>query len=317
LWAEYDGSGESVNRPVLTVAIPTYNRAEYLAELLSVLQKQLTSDTEVVVSDNFSTDSTEQVTNSFKGRIRVSRNARNIGADANLVSCLEQAKGQFVWLMGDDDIPCGNAVSLLLEGIAGNVEARAFVLTTKWTSDKAVLRAAAAERDATWERWDRDSCLRRLGIFITTMSGIVVRRDEINWEFVRRQVGTNLIPAALLLSAVGEAGFGILSSEALITCRSNSSWGYAVLKTFTTNLSRLLGESAAFGYSASCRAEVLKQSLRTVVFPFLRRKETTAREMGAAIWYLALRSELYSEGARAVVRWASRVLKKAVLCWHG
>lgn len=295
-----------MNHPMLTVAIPTYNRGKYLAELLRVLQKQLTSDTEVFVSDNFSTDSTEQVTDSFRGRIRLSRNARNIGGDANQVSCLEQARGQFVWLMGDDDIPCGNAVSLLLDGIAGNVDARVFVLRTKWTSDEAVLRAGAAEREATWERWDRDACLRHLGIFVTAMSGIVVRRDAIDWDFVRRHVGTNLVPAALLLSAVGEAGFGMVSSEALITCRGNSSWGYAVLKTFTRNLSRLLAESAAFKYSASCRAEVLKQSLRVVVFPILRRKETTGRELGAAIWYLALKREFYSEGARAVIRWARK-----------
>ncbi len=301
-----DGSGEAVTHPVLTIAIPTYNRARYLAELLCVLQRQGTPDTEVIVSDNFSTDGTQEVTNAFKGRIRVSRNARNVGADANLVCCLEQARGRFVWLMGDDDVPCGNAVSLLLEGIARNVEARVFVLTTRWTSDEAVLRAGVAERDATWERWDRDACLRRLGIFITAMSGIVVRRDEINWEFLRRQVGTNLTPAALLLSAVGEAGFGMVSSEALITCRGNSSWGYAVLRTFTRNLSRLLAESAAFKYSASCRAEVLKQSLRVVVFPILRRKETTGRELGAAIWYLALKREFYSEGARAVIRWARK-----------
>lgn len=68
-------------QPLLTIAIPTYNRAEKL----EVLLEQLTADTaydptrvEIVVSDNASTDHTAQVVARFAD-IRYHRNETNIG----------------------------------------------------------------------------------------------------------------------------------------------------------------------------------------------------------------------------------------------
>lgn len=68
--ARHNGSGESANHSVSTVAIPTYKRAKYLAELLSVVEKQVRSETEVAVSDNCSTGSTGQAGVLSRGRAR-------------------------------------------------------------------------------------------------------------------------------------------------------------------------------------------------------------------------------------------------------
>lgn len=91
-----------MTQPLLTIAIPTYNRAEKL----EVLLEQLTADTaydptwvEIVVSDNASTDHTAQVVARFAD-IRYLRNETNIGY-GNFTVVLGLASGRYVRLMND------------------------------------------------------------------------------------------------------------------------------------------------------------------------------------------------------------------------
>ncbi len=96
-------------RPLLTIAIPTYNRSRYLAELLEVLQPQLSDElrVELLIADNASTDETPALCKRLiDGGLacRYIRNAANIGADANFLLCFSEARGKYVWLLGDDDI---------------------------------------------------------------------------------------------------------------------------------------------------------------------------------------------------------------------
>ncbi len=109
-------------QPLLTLAIPTFNRASYLAELLECLLPQVTGMTddlfEFLVSDNCSDDDTANVMARFQARgldCRTVRNATNIGSDGNFLQCLNLARGQYVWVMGDDDLLEPNAIPDLLD----------------------------------------------------------------------------------------------------------------------------------------------------------------------------------------------------------
>jgi glycosyltransferase involved in cell wall biosynthesis len=55
-------------RPLLTFAVPTYNRAKYLDQLLGVLLKQLHGESrvEVIVLDNASTDNMPAVVEDYR-----------------------------------------------------------------------------------------------------------------------------------------------------------------------------------------------------------------------------------------------------------
>lgn len=105
--------------PLLSITIPTYNRAPFLAELLGVLLPQLRDEprAELVVSDNASTDETSELIARMEQlglRLRHLRNAQNIGSDANFLQCLEEARGKYVWVLGDDDLLTPGAVGQLL-----------------------------------------------------------------------------------------------------------------------------------------------------------------------------------------------------------
>ncbi|TAE61160.1 MAG: glycosyltransferase family 2 protein [Nostocales cyanobacterium] len=96
---------------LLTIAIPTYNRAELLDKQLNWLSQAIRGfelDCEILVSDNCSTDNTPLVINKWQGiftdiTFRVNRNAKNLGVMKNILYCLNSGNSKYVWTIGDDD----------------------------------------------------------------------------------------------------------------------------------------------------------------------------------------------------------------------
>lgn len=98
-----------MTRPVLSICIPTYNRARYLAILLGMLQVELPKlpfSYEVIVSDNASTDNTTEIVEQFSAAfpIRYVRSGVNIGAVGNYHYSRGLASGEFSLYLADDDM---------------------------------------------------------------------------------------------------------------------------------------------------------------------------------------------------------------------
>jgi glycosyltransferase involved in cell wall biosynthesis len=92
--------------PLVTIAIPTYNRADrYLRQTLTSALTQTYPNIEIIVSDNCSTDHTETVVKEFSdSRIRYFKHEKNIGPYNNWDFCLQQAEGTYFLLLHDDDL---------------------------------------------------------------------------------------------------------------------------------------------------------------------------------------------------------------------
>lgn len=101
----------------LSICIPTYNRARYLRELLpAILDRVDVGEVEVVVSDNASTDDTAEYLRTIKHPdLRWWTNEENIGGDRNFLKCVAEARGEYVWLFGDDDIMPAGAVGRVVD----------------------------------------------------------------------------------------------------------------------------------------------------------------------------------------------------------
>jgi len=110
-------------RPLLSVCIPTYNRAESLRRSLRWWIPQINESggmVELVVSDNCSTDHTPQVIKEALqyGEFRHNRNSSNIGGGPNMHKLASEfAQGDYVWLVGDDDLPGNGAVTRTLRAL--------------------------------------------------------------------------------------------------------------------------------------------------------------------------------------------------------
>lgn len=111
---------------LLTIAIPTYNRANLLDQQLKWISsaiKGIETQIEVLVSDNCSSDHTSEVLKKWSTVItglRVYGQPENLGALKNITSCMKLATGRFVWVLSDDD----RVLMKSLEGILTHIETR-------------------------------------------------------------------------------------------------------------------------------------------------------------------------------------------------
>lgn len=98
---------------LLSINIPTYNRAHFLKKNLNILIQQILSlgvmdDVEINISDNASTDDTQnevlEIIKSYPTiSIHYSANDKNYGGEVNLITAMHMANGEYSLLLGDDD----------------------------------------------------------------------------------------------------------------------------------------------------------------------------------------------------------------------
>ena len=92
----------------ISICIPTYNRSVNLNNCLYSIYKnrKYLDNVEVCILDNCSTDNTRKVVNGFKNKININykKNIRNLGMAYNIINVTKIAKGEFIWIIGDDDV---------------------------------------------------------------------------------------------------------------------------------------------------------------------------------------------------------------------
>lgn len=107
----------------MSICIPTYNRSGWLSTAIESIVSQPGFDerTEIVVSDNASTDNTAEIMEGWlqrHGNVRYHRVPDNLGFDHNIIEVLTLAAGEYCWLLGDDDKLSLGALSDVLEDLA-------------------------------------------------------------------------------------------------------------------------------------------------------------------------------------------------------
>ena len=100
---------DSVRPPVLSICLPTFNRARYLECLLEDLAVnigELGYSYELLIGDNASEDDTAEVVRAYNDRLtlRYIRRPENIGAARNFAELFEAAQGRYLVYVGDDDL---------------------------------------------------------------------------------------------------------------------------------------------------------------------------------------------------------------------
>lgn len=112
-----------MHTPLLSICIPTYNRAEDLNNCLASIASQVTENPslndqlEVVISDNASTDHTQQIVDDYRAtfsNLTYVRNDENMGFDKNTLRAVRAASGTYAWYLGDDDMIVHGALSFVV-----------------------------------------------------------------------------------------------------------------------------------------------------------------------------------------------------------
>lgn len=100
----------------ISVCMAVYNGAAYLIPQLRSILPQLRAHDELVVVDDASQDnSAELLGNLSDARVRVFRNARNLGVFASFEKAMRLARGDILFLSDQDDIWLPRKVEIILE----------------------------------------------------------------------------------------------------------------------------------------------------------------------------------------------------------
>lgn len=108
--------------PLLTVAIPTFNRPNQLRDTLVKLLPQLTDECFLLIIDNHSdppvSETVKDLFEKFSSvRCEIRRNRVNVSGDVNITRCFEYCETKWLWTLGDDDEITKSAVSDILSDI--------------------------------------------------------------------------------------------------------------------------------------------------------------------------------------------------------
>lgn len=116
-----------MTQPLLSVVIPTYNRAPQLELLLadlSVVMEIAGAKLELVVCDNASTDNTADVLRAHQAAwpsTRVVTRPLNLGMEGNIACAMLEGSGKYVWTLSDHQRLCVDRLRRLM-GLIGDMQ---------------------------------------------------------------------------------------------------------------------------------------------------------------------------------------------------
>ncbi len=122
-----------MDKPLVSIGVPTYNRAEDLKACLANLTSLDYKNVEIIISDNHSTDTTAGVCKEYlkkDRRIRYYRQRANLGVGENSLFVLEKARGKYFFWASDDDIRGKTWISELIPLLEQNPKSTTAITDT-------------------------------------------------------------------------------------------------------------------------------------------------------------------------------------------
>lgn len=258
------------NKILLTIAIPTYNRAAYLDLCLANIFGQIKGfeeDVEIYISDNCSPDATSAVVAKYRERgypLTYSRNTENIGATPNFIKCFKGASGKYVLIFGDDDILVEGALSkmlaLLRVGTYGVVTLSAYGF-----KDAYVPRRVESCRALIYK--DCRAFFDKTHVFMTYLSGNIINREFVPADLpLDLFAKTNLPQLTWFIPAALSAPVNAYLEGGLVAGKENNSGGYQICNVFGNTFEDIFNYFIGRGADPAVFAAV-KNKMVTDFFP--------------------------------------------------
>lgn len=271
---------------LLTIAIPTYNRSEKLKFCLEhVMEQAAGKPVELLVSDNASTDGTEAfMTELCKAHPEVTyvRNPENVGADRNFLNCYDRAAGEYVLLLGDDDMLLPGA----LENILAALEQKPVFVhlnTSALLTQQPLTYKSPRVPEGEMKVFDKpEEIFQEMGIQVTFMSSFILRNDLVRAVANKEQyVGTYFIQSHIALMTLKTAGTYIFVTKNCIAATGNETLNYDLYFVWGEMYHKLLMETGA---EAGLDPELLKKQhekdLRNTIFGFVLQFRSSCVQSG-------------------------------------
>ncbi len=108
--------------PKVTVIIPSYNHARFIAEAINSVLQQTFQDFELLICDDASMDDSVEIIKTFKDeRIQLHINQINLGACVTFNNMIKKAKGKYIALLNSDDVWYSDKLRKQVEFLESNI----------------------------------------------------------------------------------------------------------------------------------------------------------------------------------------------------
>jgi len=211
---------------LLSILVPTWNRENYLRRLLAVLLPVLRehSQLELVISNNSSTDGTAAYLATLAGleRVRIYHQAVNLGATVNVAWLYGQARGKYLWLVGDDDMVEPDLIGTVCEMVRQEPSLGWVHLPHRWSggvSPHASPCPSAVERRATGREFFVPYLLG-----LTFVTANVMNTKRVQAALSRLAFETNYWPMVLTMTATADHPAAVLN-VCKIEAGDDITWG--------------------------------------------------------------------------------------------
>lgn len=222
--------------PLLSICIATFKRAAFIAETLDSIVAQLQPGVEIVVVDGASPDATEAAVAPFVARypmLRYYREAVNSGVDADFDKAVGYARGDYCWLMTDDDLLLPGAVARVVAALAESPDVVVVDAVVKDATFAATIEPRRFRFSGTrhYGPDDGDRLLTDVGDALSFIGGTIVSRPFWLSRERSRFYGSLFIHVGAIFQqpapsavAIGEPLIAIRFGNAMWTARSFEIW---------------------------------------------------------------------------------------------
>lgn len=256
----------------LSICIPTYNRRVFLERSINAILPQLTDDVEVLISNNCSTDDTDEYCKTLDPRITYHKQPENIGPDGNFLWLMENASGKYILILSDDDYLEDGAVDRLINFLNGKEIGLGITNSRSRLKDGRITDLLYGIGEDIEYSEDRISdFLESVGVQLTFISGLIFNKELLNKVQDKRQYNkTNLLQTCVAIKCLEfNKKTALIKSVACVAENDNSS-GYNFYKVFVKNWHDVLfkvGLSA--GLPKKALINVYNRTLGSFVLGFL------------------------------------------------
>lgn len=237
----------SDKQPLLTIAIPTCNRAAFLALCLKRISEELDSLNadqrklvKVYVSNNASTDHTDQVVSQYRlmkaEGFEVVCNRENIGADRNITQCYTSATTPYVWVLGDDDLILPGRLQIVLDILTKREIDILYVNGYGYSDSYLDEPKRGRGKRGVVEYSSALDFVKRTHVMLTFITALIVR-SGVNLASVSQMVeGSNLTQLSWVLQLIRDGKKFAIINNRIYAAKIGNSGGYGAINVFGNNL---------------------------------------------------------------------------------
>ncbi len=268
-----------MRRDILSICIPTYNRAPLLRECLQSIIVSCAGyeqQVEIVISDNASTDDTAAVVKGFQDRNSNIHYHCNVAIEgnANIVRVAQLGRGEYIWVFGDDDKVDKRAVPTVLERISRGCNLIVLNFSCHSSDFSRQSRSSYYSVRLPLRFNNHDLLLKTFGTTLGLISAIVMHRSivqgrvddrlqaGIDYRFpflpaiyadMTKKCNAEFVPDSLVLNRTGNP-----------VC-DNATW----IQTFCKNMALLIEAQRTLGYSSASILTAKNRTIRRYIFGWI------------------------------------------------